>query len=203
LLRRLTLRGRARTEDGQAATELIVILPVFLALVFGLIELGKGFAYWVDMTHLAGESGRYASVSWFPGCPADTSVKGACSGATVATYTVGASDLKELAQSSNPSGAQIGCPTTPSAAIKGEVPCKLTVTYCYPPQAGGVTPGNVGSALRVNIESTYRLSMVKAVLGAVGASKLGDIHLKARSTVRLERPIDPARLGQATITACP
>src|SRR5205809_421496 len=54
---------RARDERGQAVIEFLVILPVFLALVFGVVELGKGYSYWTDMTHLAGEGGRYASVS--------------------------------------------------------------------------------------------------------------------------------------------
>jgi hypothetical protein len=198
---------RVRNERGQAATELIVILPVFLALVFGLIELGKGFSYWVDMTHLAGESGRYASVSWFPGCPSDSTVTGPCSGATLQSYTVGASDLEELAKSSNPSSPQDpGClltPQQPSGTIKGEVPCKLAVSYCYPPQGTGIIAGNPGSSLRVDITSTYRLSLVKAAFSLFpGGSSLGDVHLKAHSTIRLERKVDPTRLGVVSISPC-
>src|SRR5262245_54410515 len=194
--RRFMRRGRC--ERGQAATELIVILPVFLALVFGLIELGKGFSYWVDMTHMAGEGGRYAAVSWFPGCSADSSVKGACSGATLQTFISGSADLQELASSSNPGGPQTGCPSAPSASIKGEVPCKLQVTNCDPPKSGGVTPGTPRSALRVDISSTYRLSLVNAAFSLFpGGSGLADLQLKAHSTIRLERPIDLARLGVA------
>ena len=199
--RTLSRLGRtARGERGQAAVELAIILPVFLALVFGVIELGKGYSYWVDMTHLAGEGGRYASVSWFPGCAPAPAV-GACSGQTLQGYVIGASDLSELADSSNPSSPQdAGCllPTqTPAAGVKGEVPCKLRVTYCYPPQGTGVTAGQAGSAVRVNLESVYRLSLVSAALGIFpGGSNLADINLKARSTIRLERPIDPnGRLG--------
>ena len=206
--RTLIRLGRTiRREGGQAATELVIILPVFLALVFGVVELGKGYSYWVDMTHLAGEGGRYASVSWFPGCPSDTTVKGPCSGATLQSYLVGASDLSELANSSNPSLPQdAGCsltPQTPAQTVKGEVPCKLRVTYCYPLQGAGVTAGQPGSAVRVNLESVYRLSLVSAALGIFpGGKNLADIKLKARSTIRLERPIDLARLGVGSIAAC-
>ena len=203
------LARRTRSERGQAAVELLIILPVFLALVFGVIELGKGYSYWVDMTHLAGESGRYASVSWFPGCAPPPAAPGTCPGAfpTLQAYTIGAADLSELANSSNPTlPAPAGCantPQNPAANVKGEVPCKLRITYCYPPQGTGVTAGQPGSALRVNIDSIYRLSLVKAVLGPVGGGKLGDINLRARSTIRLEQPIDLARLGVGSISSCP
>ena len=205
--RTLIRLGRtARGERGQAAVELVIILPVFLALVFGVVELGKGYSYWVDMTHLAGEGGRYASVSWFPGCGPPPAV-GACSGQTLQGYIVGAADLSELANSSNPSSPQdAGCllPTqNPAVGVKGEVPCKLRVTYCYPPQGTGVTAGQPGSALRVNLESVYRLSLVSAALGIFpGGNNLADINLKARSTIRLEQPIDLARLGVGSIAAC-
>jgi hypothetical protein len=195
-----------RRQDGQAATELVVILPIFLALVFGLIELGKGFSYWTDMTHLAGEGGRYASVSWFPGCPSDSTVTGACGGLTLKDYIANTADLSELKDSSNPSGPQTGCnssPQNPSSSIKGEVPCKLSVTYCYPAQGTGVVAGDPGSSLRVDLESTYRLALVNGALKLLpGGSDLCDVHLKAHSTIRLERKIDLARLGVASIANC-
>jgi len=62
----VTVRALLRGEGGQAATELIVILPVFLILAFGVAELVKSFNYWVDETHLAGEVGRFVAgrVPW-------------------------------------------------------------------------------------------------------------------------------------------
>jgi Flp pilus assembly protein TadG len=183
------LGGRARDERGQAATELVIILPVFLALVFGLIELGKGFAYWVDMTHLAGESGRYASVSWFPGCPSNST--GTCSGATLKTFVAGQADTKELAN---------GEPANANA----EVPTGLQISYCYPTQGTGIVSGEPGSALQVNVTSTYRLALIRAAFNWLPeVNSLAVVHLKARSTIRLERPIDADRLGQATIGNCP
>lgn len=191
-----------RGERGQAATELILVLPVFLALVFGLIELGKGFAYWVDMTHLAGEGGRYAAVSWFPGCAANSTGLCPAPNTTLAQYIASQTDTAELRSSSN-SAEAAGCPNSPASTAKGEVPCKLRVEFCYPPQTGGVTKGTPGSALRVKITSTYRLSLVKASLGLIpGFAGLGDVKIGAGSTIRLERPIDTTRLGQATIPDC-
>jgi hypothetical protein len=187
LLRAISLRNVVRSERGQAATELIVILPVFLALVFGLIELGKGFSYWVDMTHLAGEGGRYASVSWFPGCPDNST--GTCSGATLASFVAGETDTKELGN---------GEPTNPNA----EVPNALNVSYCYR-STPGVVDGQPGSALQVTVKSKYRLALVHAAFDLLpGAGNVGVVNLAAHSTIRLERPIDPDRLGQATIPQC-
>jgi TadE-like protein len=200
----LTRGGRwLGDERGQAAIEFLLILPLFLALTFAIIELGKGFSYWVDMTHMAGEGGRYASVSWFPGCdPAPAT--GACGTQTLQTFIAGSADLSELANSSQSTQAT-GCPSSPSSTFKGEVPCKLQVTYCYPlNQGAGVTPGQPGSALRVNVLSTYRVSLVNASLGLIpGFTNIGDVHLQARSTIRLEQPVDVARLGVASISTCP
>jgi TadE-like protein len=197
------LGRRAQCERGQAVIEFLIILPVFLALVFGVVNLGKGYSYWDDMTHLAGEGGRYASVSWFPGC-APPPATGACGGQTLQTYVIGAADLKELANSSNPTEAA-GCPGVPDPNAIGDVPCKLRVTFCYPVAdgTGGVTNGQPGSALRIDIQSVYRLSLVKAVLSPVGGGNLGNINLKAHSTIRLEQPVDLARLGVASIAQCP
>lgn len=205
---RLPVLGRrACDERGQAVIEFLVILPVFLALIFGVVELGKGYSYWTDMTHLAGEGGRYASVSWFPGC-APPPATGTCASPappTLQAYVTSQADLKELAQGSEPSKTDTSCggPDT----VKGEVPCKLQVSYCYPVAngTGGVTNGQPGSALRVDIQSTYRLSLVKGILSPFGAGQLGDIKLKAHSTIRLEQKIDEPRLGVAvgSIGSCP
>ena len=194
------LSRQARDERGQVFVEFLVILPLFFALVFGVIEFGKGYAYWVDMTHLAGEGGRYASVSWFPGCnPTST---GACAAPTdtLPAYLRNRTDIKELAT---------GDPANPNA----EVPNQLDVSYCYPVQnvglvpgdAGYVKPGDPGSALEIKVKSTFRLQIVNAALSVFDAGfvkRLSDIHLGAQSTVRLERPVDYTRLGIGSINAC-
>jgi Flp pilus assembly protein TadG len=59
------LLGRASgasSEDGAALVEFALILPILVVLLFGMLEFGKAFNYWIDETHLANEGARWAVV---------------------------------------------------------------------------------------------------------------------------------------------
>jgi len=97
--RRALVRGRTQSrrrlahERGQALVEFVLLLPIFLVLVFGVIEFGRGFNYWIDVTHLSNEGSRYASVGHWPGCPSGS---GTCSPATLPEYIEGRANTGEL-----------------------------------------------------------------------------------------------------------
>jgi Flp pilus assembly protein TadG len=57
---------RAREEKGVALVEFALILPVFALLLFGMLDFGKAFNYWIDGTHLANEGARWAVVNKNP-----------------------------------------------------------------------------------------------------------------------------------------
>lgn len=57
------LFGRLREERGQGVVEFAMVLPLLGALVFMLISFGKALYYYVDLTHVANEGARIASVS--------------------------------------------------------------------------------------------------------------------------------------------
>ena len=59
-------RERARSEDGVALVEFALILPVLVLLLFGMLDFGKTFNYWIDETHLANEGARWAVVNKNP-----------------------------------------------------------------------------------------------------------------------------------------
>jgi Flp pilus assembly protein TadG len=54
-------------EAGAALVEFALVLPILLVLLFGLIDFGKAFNYWIDETHLANEGARWAVVDKNPG----------------------------------------------------------------------------------------------------------------------------------------
>jgi hypothetical protein len=58
LFRGLTKRG----ERGQAVVEFALILPIFLIVLFLLVEFGVGFSRWIVITNSAREAARYAAV---------------------------------------------------------------------------------------------------------------------------------------------
>ena len=55
--------GHGRADAGAAALEFALVLPVLLALVFGMIEFGFAFQAQLAIVHAAREGARLASVN--------------------------------------------------------------------------------------------------------------------------------------------
>lgn len=60
-IRRGVLRLR-ESEAGQALVEFTMILPLFLLLLFALVDFGRGFYTWLLVTNAAREGARVAAV---------------------------------------------------------------------------------------------------------------------------------------------
>ena len=54
--------GARPGEKGQAMVEFVLILPIFLLLVFAIIDFGMGFHAWLTVTNSAREGARLGSV---------------------------------------------------------------------------------------------------------------------------------------------
>ena len=54
------------SERGAALVEFALVLPILVVLLFGMLEFGKLFNYWIDETHLASEGARWAVVNNVP-----------------------------------------------------------------------------------------------------------------------------------------
>jgi len=69
LLRALRTRAASGRdpESGVALVEFALVLPLLLILLFGMLDFGKAFNYWIDETHLANEGARWAVVNKNPG----------------------------------------------------------------------------------------------------------------------------------------
>ncbi|HEX8004369.1 MAG TPA: TadE/TadG family type IV pilus assembly protein [Mycobacteriales bacterium] len=52
---------RARAEDGAAAVEFALLFPLFLLIVFGVINMGFGFNQKINLTQAAREASRYGA----------------------------------------------------------------------------------------------------------------------------------------------
>ncbi|APX03146.1 TadE/TadG family type IV pilus assembly protein [Arthrobacter sp. QXT-31] len=59
---RAARRPRKPREKGAVAVEFAIILPVFLVLVFGIMEFGRAFNIQVSLSEAARESARYVAV---------------------------------------------------------------------------------------------------------------------------------------------
>jgi hypothetical protein len=54
--------ARRPHERGQALVEFALIVPLFLALVVGIIQFGIGLNYWLDLNRIANQAARFAVV---------------------------------------------------------------------------------------------------------------------------------------------
>jgi hypothetical protein len=55
-------RGRGKEEGGQSLVEFAFVLPVFLLVLFAIIDFGMAFHGWITVTNSAREGGRLGSV---------------------------------------------------------------------------------------------------------------------------------------------
>ena len=55
-------RGNNKGERGQSLAEFVLVLPIFLILVFAIIDFGLGFHAWLTVTNSAREGARLGSV---------------------------------------------------------------------------------------------------------------------------------------------
>lgn len=59
---RLGVRRIRATEVGQSLVEFAMVLPLFLVLLFGLVDFGRAFFSWMVVTNAAREGARAGAV---------------------------------------------------------------------------------------------------------------------------------------------
>ena len=56
------IRARKKEEKGQALVEFTMLVPIFLVLLFAIIDFGMGFYSWISVTNGAREGARLGAV---------------------------------------------------------------------------------------------------------------------------------------------
>jgi Flp pilus assembly protein TadG len=116
------LAGRARSEDGVALVEFTLILPVLALMLFGMLDFGKAFNYWIDETHLANQGARWAVVN-----------KNPASTGTLQEYIRDQATTEELRDGGTPSladGVQV-CVDFPNGTSNVGDPVRVTLAATY------------------------------------------------------------------------
>jgi Flp pilus assembly protein TadG len=62
-----SLLRKLKDDTGTALVEFALVVPLLLALLFGMVEFGRAFNYWLTNNHLANEAARLAATNRNPG----------------------------------------------------------------------------------------------------------------------------------------
>ena len=141
-------RSLHRCEAGVALVEFALVLPLLLVILFGMLDFGKAFNYWIDETHLANEAARWAVVNKNPG------------GGTLQEYIQQQADTPELRNggtSSVPGPLQI-CISFPNGSANVGDPVHVTAssTYNWLPLIGnriGITQTTITGSATMRLEA--------------------------------------------------
>lgn len=145
------LRLLRNDESGVALVEFALVLPLLLLLLFGMLDFGKAFNYWIDETHLANEGARLAAVNYQPP-----------GGQSLVAYIKSQADTAELRNGGTTSVATPGatvCVSFPSGTSNVGDPVRVSTTIQYnllPFIGGRIGTANVG----LTSTSTMRLEAV-------------------------------------------
>ena len=144
------MRSPRQQQDGVALVEFALVAPLLLVILFGMLDFGRTFNYWIDATHLANEGARWAVVN-----------KNPASSGTLQDYIQQQADTDELrngGSSAVPSALEV-CITFPNGATVGNpVQVTASLTYNWLPflsdQAlGGLTSTTVSSSSTMRLEA--------------------------------------------------
>lgn len=135
-------------ERGTALVEFALVLPLLLVLLFGMLDFGKAFNYWIDGTHLSAEGARWAVVNKNPGS------------GTLQEYIQQQADTDELR---NGGTASVGTPLqvcisfpNGTADVGDPVHVNASFTYNWLPFLGtqiGVTQTTVSASATMRLEA--------------------------------------------------
>jgi Flp pilus assembly protein TadG len=111
-------------QTGAVLVEFVLVLPMLLVLLFGMLDFGKAFNYWIDETHLANEAARYAAVNKNPG---------ASSSLTLQAWIKSQANTAELRNGgtgSVPSALEV-CISFPAGTSQIGDPVRVQITSTY------------------------------------------------------------------------
>jgi Flp pilus assembly protein TadG len=137
-------------EAGQALVEFALVIPILLLVLFAAIDFGKAFNYWIDETHIANETARWAVVNTNPG------------GGSLQQWELSQADTAELRNG--------GTAAVPSAA---------QVCISFPTNSQTGTSGNVGDPVKVDVSVEYHwLPFISSTLGSPSVTVTGSATMR-------------------------
>ncbi len=183
---------RAPSGRGQALPEFALITPLFLLLLFGIIQLGFLLAGQYGMSNAAREASRYASTLATP----DTTVAGDCStggsnGKVVHDRLTGVNLPQYIPGFQSANLTYVG--TLSACPIAALARSGTGIGYCSAANGDGTF------AIRVQVTVVYRHPLFIPLVGRIFSST-NTWQLSAVEQMRVE---GPNRSSAGGFTACP
>lgn len=160
----MTIRWVRRREEAQSLAEFALIMPIFLILVFGIIDFGMGLRAYITVAQATREGARYGIV----GNQAGTFVSGGtgdCNGSTTTSIVGKVCSTMNGLKLSNLQSVTTKCPTT-----------------------GTTPPCNPGDPLQVTASYQYHyITPVKALVNVLsGGAMPGYLTVSSSTSMRQE-----------------
>jgi hypothetical protein len=134
-----------RGSAGTAMVEFALVLPLLLTLALGVLDFGKAFNYWIDETHLANETARWAAVNGSP-----------CSLGSLQQCAAGQAVTAELR---NNASVCIVNPGGGAYIVGNPVQVKVQYTYTwlpwFPGWLGLPTTTTIGASATMRLEANF------------------------------------------------
>jgi Flp pilus assembly protein TadG len=160
----MKLRSVRRREEAQSLAEFALILPVFLILVFGIIDFGMGLRAYITVAQATREGARYGIV-----------------GNAAGTFTAGGSGDCNGSTTTNIVGKV--CSTMNGLRLTD---LQTVTTTC--PTTSTTPPCNPGDSIQVHAEYRYHyITPVKALVNFITAGTMPNyITVSSTTTMRQE-----------------
>lgn len=152
------MKRRLRGSKGQSLAELALIAPVFLILIFGIIDFGMGLRAYITVSQATREAARSAAIGMPPGT-FTSGGSGDCDGNTNTTVVGKVCTVMDGMNLTNLTSVSV---TYPEGQLPGNS-VRVTAQYEYnyiTPISGLVsffTAGNIGDSIAVSSSTDMRL----------------------------------------------
>jgi Flp pilus assembly protein TadG len=149
-----TILRRLCDARGDALVEFALVAPLLFVVLFGMIDFGKAFNYWLDENHLAAQGARLAAVNNVaPGnCPNGTTP------GSLQAYIKCNADTSEL---SNNATVCVSFPNGGLTKATNPVTVSVTTSYTWLPIIGsalGATTTSIAGTATMRLEADSTLT---------------------------------------------
>jgi Flp pilus assembly protein TadG len=116
-------QGRLLREDGQAAVEFALVVPLLVLIIIAILHFGKVMNYWLDLNHVASEGARKAAVNTFASdAEYDTYIRSRLETGELRTGGTTSIPSASTVAVCLPEGADVGDPVTVQVAVGYSLP---------------------------------------------------------------------------------